>query len=71
MSALILPALDSGKKLSQYTIKTWNMESGLPVNTIYAIHQTRDGYLWVGTKAGLLRFDGLNFQLYNQDRCRL
>ena len=36
-------------------------DGGLPDNTVNALLQTRDGYLWVGTGAGLVRFDGLNF----------
>jgi diguanylate cyclase (GGDEF)-like protein len=39
----------------------WTSESGLPQNTIDAIVQTRDGYLWMGTEEGLVRFDGVRF----------
>lgn len=41
------------------------MESGLPGNCVYTVRQTRDGFLWIGTRDGLVRFDGLNFQLYS------
>ena len=37
------------------------MESGLPQSTVDAIVQTRDGYLWIGTEEGLVRFDGVRF----------
>src|SRR4051812_49930802 len=45
----------------------WTAEQGLglPQDTIFAITQTRDGYLWLGT-AGLVRFDGLHFKAYDE-----
>ena len=42
------------------------MENGLPQNTVQAIAQTRDGFLWLGTEAGLVRFDGAGFQLFDR-----
>ena len=46
--------------LSQYSHRAWRVQEGtLPLPT--AIAQTRDGYLWIGTKTGLLRFDGVRF----------
>ena len=48
-----------------HLIRTWQTEDGLPQNTVVAITQTRDGYLWVGTLAGLARFDGLHFQTFD------
>ncbi|MGE5342564.1 MAG: two-component regulator propeller domain-containing protein [Candidatus Omnitrophota bacterium] len=60
-------ALTPGKKLTQYRLQVWNMESGLPDNNVLAIRQTRDGYLWIGTQDGLVRFDGFNFQLFNKE----
>ncbi|MGE5342563.1 MAG: two-component regulator propeller domain-containing protein [Candidatus Omnitrophota bacterium] len=62
-----LNALESGKKLTQYRLQVWNMESGLPDNNVLAVRQTRDGYLWIGTQDGLVRFDGFNFQLYTKE----
>lgn len=49
----------------EFVVKNWNIETGLPQNTIKSILQTRDGYLWFGTFGGLVRFDGIKFQLYN------
>lgn len=43
---------------------TWNSEQGLPNNTVNAITQTRDGFLWVGTDNGLARFDGKQFRSF-------
>ncbi|HEU5080574.1 MAG TPA: two-component regulator propeller domain-containing protein [Opitutaceae bacterium] len=44
-----------------FAVRIWQAEDGLPQNTVTAITQTRDGYLWVGTLAGLARFDGERF----------
>ena len=52
-----------GAEARQYLPKLWQTDNGLPQNTILAIAQTEDGYLWVGTRAGLDRFDGERFTL--------
>ncbi|MFC2141205.1 two-component regulator propeller domain-containing protein, partial [Acidobacteriota bacterium] len=57
-------ALDPGKSVTQYGVRIWNTESGLPSNSVFSIQQTQEGYLWIGTQDGLVRFDGLNFELY-------
>lgn len=58
-------ALDPSRKLSQYKIDTWQTEQGLPQNTIQTVLQSRDGYLWVGTMVGLVRFDGARFTRFD------
>ena len=45
----------------KYIARSWQTEDGLPHNYIFAVAQTRDGYLWVGTRNGLARFDGVWF----------
>ncbi|MFZ4479328.1 MAG: ligand-binding sensor domain-containing diguanylate cyclase [Rhodoferax sp.] len=55
---------DPKKALTQYKIDAWHMEQGLPLNTVQSLLQTRDGYLWVATAAGLSRFDGVRFTAY-------
>jgi ligand-binding sensor domain-containing protein len=53
--------------MSQYICDRWGAEQGLPLGSVYAITQTSDGYLWIGTEAGLLRFDGIQFrQIHNR-----
>jgi diguanylate cyclase (GGDEF)-like protein len=54
-------ALDPGRALTQARLTVWTPESGLPQSTVDAIVQTRDGYLWMGTEEGLVRFDGVRF----------
>jgi ligand-binding sensor domain-containing protein/signal transduction histidine kinase len=55
-------ALDTSKTLTQYTHRVWNQEEGLLEPTVYSILQTHDGYLWLGTQNGLIRFDGERFR---------
>lgn len=43
------------------------MENGLPQNTVQAIEQTRDGFVWLGTEVGLVRFDGNGFVVFDQN----
>ncbi len=54
-------ALDPSKKLTQYVHRTWQTPEGLSQTSVYSVTQTRDGYLWVGTQSGVLRFDGVEF----------
>jgi signal transduction histidine kinase/ligand-binding sensor domain-containing protein len=43
----------------------WTTENGLPQNSVTSIIQTRDGYLWLGTFGGLVRFDGVKFTVFD------
>jgi ligand-binding sensor domain-containing protein/two-component sensor histidine kinase len=56
-----LAALSPQKTLSQYTRSVWTQAQGLPQDTVRAMAQTQDGYLWLGTDDGLARFDGYEF----------
>ncbi len=49
-----------------YVIKNWEVEDGLPNNSATAMAQTEDGYIWFGTFAGLVRFDGARFEVLDQ-----
>ncbi|HEX3716704.1 MAG TPA: two-component regulator propeller domain-containing protein [Verrucomicrobiae bacterium] len=53
------------RSTSQYISRTWRIDDGLPDNRIQAIAQTPDGYIWVGTRNGLARFDGTQFTVYS------
>jgi hypothetical protein len=50
----------------QIRFKTWNTENGLPQNSVQAIAQTPDGYLWIATRDGLARFDGIRFKVFQK-----
>ncbi|QNI33138.1 hypothetical protein H7849_03945 [Alloacidobacterium dinghuense] len=59
-------ALDPHRTISQYSHDEWGEKRDFPGGKISAIAQTRDGYLWIGTDKGLIRFDGLNFRVFQQ-----
>lgn len=59
-------ALDADRAISQYIQTSWTSESGLPQNSVHAVAQTADGFLWFGTEEGLARFDGEQFHIYNR-----
>ena len=52
--------------LAQYRFDSWTADDGLPQNIIRAIHQTPDGYLWLVTADGLVRFDGVRFTVFDK-----
>jgi signal transduction histidine kinase/ligand-binding sensor domain-containing protein len=54
-------AFDSKKPLTEYTHTVWAHKDGIPSAFIYSIAQTQDGYLWLATTDGLVRFDGVRF----------
>jgi ligand-binding sensor domain-containing protein len=54
-------ALPADRALTQYVHREWQVRDGLPQNTVQALAQTPDGYLWVGTEESLVRFDGHRF----------
>ncbi len=62
--AVSASALDPARAVSQYLHDAWGTERGWPGGSITAIAQTSDGYLWIGTDKGLVRFDGLNFHQF-------
>ena len=64
--AVSASALDPTRTVSQYLHDSWGTERGLPGGSITAIAQTSDGYLWIGTDQGLVRFDGLNFHQFER-----
>jgi signal transduction histidine kinase/DNA-binding response OmpR family regulator/ligand-binding sensor domain-containing protein len=57
-------ALDPHRALTHLRQIHWDNRNGLPQNSIMAMAQSKDGYLWFGTQAGLARFDGLRFELF-------
>lgn len=58
-------SLDPALAFSQYTHDVWQRAEGLPQNTVAAMAQTGDGYLWLATQDGLVRFDGVRFTVFN------
>jgi signal transduction histidine kinase/ligand-binding sensor domain-containing protein/DNA-binding response OmpR family regulator len=62
------PALAAGpvKAITQYNQRNWQAEAGLPQHSVLAIAQTSNGYLWLGTQEGLVRFDGGRFVVFDK-----
>jgi signal transduction histidine kinase/ligand-binding sensor domain-containing protein len=54
-------ALDADRRISQYAHTAWRTQDGLFSGSPNAIAQTLDGYIWIGTQSGLVRFDGVRF----------
>ncbi|MEW6127678.1 MAG: two-component regulator propeller domain-containing protein [Acidobacteriota bacterium] len=52
-------------QLSPYHFDVWTTDNGLPQNSINSILQSRDGYLWFTTYDGLVRYDGVQFTVFN------
>src|SRR5882724_4786775 len=50
---------------TDYLFDVWTTDNGLPQNSINAILQTKDGYLWLATFDGLVRYDGIKFVVFN------
>jgi ligand-binding sensor domain-containing protein len=68
MLSLVAPAacaLDPETSIADYALHVWQESGGLAQSHVRTIVQTRDGYLWIGTKAGLARFDGVRFIVFN------
>jgi ligand-binding sensor domain-containing protein/signal transduction histidine kinase len=68
--AVLAHALDPEQSLSQYSLRGWKRQNGLPASGVNSIAQSRDGYLWLGTPMGLARFDGVQFKLFDMGQLR-
>ena len=59
-------AVPVAQPLERYTARVWQTKDGLPQETVQAVAQTQDGFLWIGTTGGLLRFDGSRFVTFDR-----
>ncbi len=50
-----------------YSRRVWQSADGLPEDFAQSLARTRDGYLWIGTSGGLVRFDGVRFTVFNRE----
>ncbi|MEW6303142.1 MAG: two-component regulator propeller domain-containing protein [Verrucomicrobiota bacterium] len=55
---------DDAPALTNYFVRSWQVDEGLPYSTVNRLVQDGKGYLWAGTMGGLARFDGVNFKLF-------
>jgi PAS domain S-box-containing protein len=65
MPSQLQAGLDPSKLVTQYVHDIWTSQNGLPQNSVLAIAQTPDGYLWFGTENGVARFDGVRFVTFD------
>ncbi|MBT6488883.1 MAG: hypothetical protein HOK97_03920, partial [Deltaproteobacteria bacterium] len=59
-------ALDPERPNHQHLHDVWQIDDGLPQNGVAAIVQGQDGYLWLGTQEGLVRYDGQEFVVFDK-----
>lgn len=65
-AATSMQGLNPKRNIDQYSHDTWTSQRGLPGEAVYQILQSSEGYLWLRTSAGLVRFDGVRFVLMNE-----
>jgi ligand-binding sensor domain-containing protein len=66
LSSSLCLSLELDKPINQYSYDEWTADQGLPDNTVNALAQTPDGYIWLGTPVGLVRFDGVKFKFQGE-----
>jgi diguanylate cyclase (GGDEF)-like protein len=64
--ALASTSAGAGTPLSSYVCRNWSTRDGLPQVSVQAIVQTHNGFLWLGTQEGLVRFDGVKFTVFDK-----
>src|ERR1700756_4610872 len=62
--SVVLPALSQSDPYNGYSVQHYTDESGLPQNSINDLLFDKNGYLWLASQVGLVRYDGSSFQLY-------
>ncbi len=63
---VVVSLATAGQVLAQQrTFQLWTGDDGLSQLSVRSLHQDRDGYLWIGTQAGLNRFDGERFETFD------
>jgi signal transduction histidine kinase/ligand-binding sensor domain-containing protein len=65
-SLLLAVMLFARVAAAQYHVQSWTTEHGLPQNVVGSVQQTRDGYIWLATPDGLVRFDGVRFTVFDR-----
>ena len=71
IASSLVEGADAPAPMVEWVTRSWRTEDGLPQDSVNAITQTRDGFLWAGTSAGLARFDGVRFRTFGlQDGLR-
>lgn len=58
--------LDPSKSIDQYIVNIYGVDQGMPQNSANAIIQTSDGYIWIGTQEGLVRYNGIEMTTFDK-----
>ena len=66
VAMILLTPLVRSQNLSTLGHQDWTTENGLPQNSVHQIFQTRDGYIWIATEGGVARFNGIDFNIFDQ-----
>ena len=66
LAFLLLTVVVCTSVIRAINFQTWNTANGLPQNSVQAVAQTPDGYLWIATRDGLARFDGIRFKIFQK-----
>jgi hypothetical protein len=64
--SILLSLISASTASAQYRFDSWTTDNGLPQNSVMAMLQTRDGYFWLATSDGLVRFDGVRLTVFNR-----
>src|SRR5476651_1987840 len=65
--AVVAAAESSVQPDSPFIVDSWSVREHLPESAVISVIQTRDGYLWLGTLNGLVRFDGNHFTVFDEN----
>jgi ligand-binding sensor domain-containing protein len=66
VAAVREPPPENVQGAASYSRRVWQSADGLPEDFAQALAQTPDGYLWIGTSGGLVRFDGVRFAVFHR-----
>lgn len=66
LGTFLLPPMDTARAGSAFSVKSWSVEDHLPRSSVISVIQSHDGYLWLATINGLVRFDGNQFTVFTQ-----
>src|SRR4051812_6923494 len=65
LASICFAGLISEATESAWSVRAWQLDDGLPNNSVTGLAQTPDGYLWVATPSRLSRFDGMQFEPFS------
>ncbi len=67
LATILIASVQAQSRPTRYVATVWHTEEGLPNNNVNALVQDHEGYLWLGTNAGLARFDGVRFKVFGAE----